>query len=1104
MLFRSKVVGKLTTGGTEYDTNVKAYYDFGEVLNQYDQQLLTDNTYNIYLDRYGNVIGVDLHEGTRNYVFITGYDRNRSNISVKTAEAAAIFMDGTMDTITVNVTDTNKNIDSAKNSAREPDAYREYAQWNADGNNANTQGDRNLNRWYTYTQSASGVYTLKPVKNFMFTAYTIPNDGTTRVLDCANLFLDDDSAINTIPTNADKGRVYGEDESVYITVSNGRVDTGNGTDAITDVDGVYTGAQDIKIELDYNSRGTINSDKTAANNLLASAQESVAEQNAYVYTVFDNNNYIIASVVLGEAQGATANYVYVMGDAKNERVERASSSRANDSDTYYWEFDAVVDGVKTTLTVKEKYSTTLQNLLNVHGLVQVRYDGEYVVDIDPVDTTDIYYTYDDGTDGGENTPSGQIEDKDVYDVGNVNGSAWVDDNNGEIQNTLGLRGTNNAFVPERNDIDRVNGTIYLQGRTLYVMNAAGQRDVGLALARDAKAVLIQPEDGEEEATDCTDVQNAIDRLADRDTRDVSAAAGIQFKGRIVAVLDSRGVAQWVVLISDTNLVTGNDPGYNTQNARVQLNTLTGVASLSGLNLNTRVQYVEPATSYTMVLEEGFTASRGAGSVGGSVRCTNTTTNTWVITAPSRGGVLYVDVSAEVRPTDPTMDIYEVNRLLENGNVTINGPWNPSDKATEELIIPAGRTLTTGTFAGVAGTTVSGTGTWTVNGKLTLPDNAGDITYTVNARDMEIDYAAGTINILNNVTVDRSLVIDSSTAVAVNINKVDHSSTTSTTVQAGTLSKGTGDATININKNGTLIVGDSRNPATGTAIVNGVTINNYSGTSLYVYGLLNNVALTIGDASNAGTTVIGGMTGSSSLTLVNGSLEVLANGNLSPSTVTKNSIVTGFTVKFNANVETNSKVKEEITGTSAGTVDGGTYTAGGTANESTFTSSAPANAPADDILNAIEFLDASVFAGSSLDKLANFISTGLTAEMGSDNKIHIKGTVQSPTNITNEAILQYANTGTLENAKETLKNTWGVDVTATSGWGFVAYGTHLNSGDTARLVLVKYDDGQWKVAGAFADGAIPFNHEVTFGASGDHESFTVVFDMAAPAAVTPAP
>ena len=43
-----------------------------------------------------------VYEGDLKYVFITGYDRNTSNLSVSTADAAAIFLDGTMATIDVN------------------------------------------------------------------------------------------------------------------------------------------------------------------------------------------------------------------------------------------------------------------------------------------------------------------------------------------------------------------------------------------------------------------------------------------------------------------------------------------------------------------------------------------------------------------------------------------------------------------------------------------------------------------------------------------------------------------------------------------------------------------------------------------------------------------------------------------------------------------------------------------------------------------------------------------------------------------------------------------------------------------------------------------
>ena len=139
---------ELTTDGTKYKDSDRAIYD-AETLDTYDKDLLANNTYNVYLDKYGYFIGIDLCEGTKQYVFVTGYDmRNssadilhgltrqqgsicsintvqaqlgavqlqlgydmrNSNLSVKTAEAAGIFLDGTMDTITVNVSDTNKNI----------------------------------------------------------------------------------------------------------------------------------------------------------------------------------------------------------------------------------------------------------------------------------------------------------------------------------------------------------------------------------------------------------------------------------------------------------------------------------------------------------------------------------------------------------------------------------------------------------------------------------------------------------------------------------------------------------------------------------------------------------------------------------------------------------------------------------------------------------------------------------------------------------------------------------------------------------------------------------------------------------------------------------
>ena len=191
-----RYVTKLTTGGEEYKRNVMAYYD-KEVLDTYNDTLLTDNTYTVYLDANGYFVGVELFEGTKNYVFITGFDRDSSNLSVKTATASAIFLDGTMKNIQVNVTDTDKNIDKVHNltgDARHNASH--FIKWSTGGysdlGNGLQTGDSawaqagkygedgiyDLNQWYTYTED-DGTYTLKPCVRMTKTTYEKTDKTTT-------------------------------------------------------------------------------------------------------------------------------------------------------------------------------------------------------------------------------------------------------------------------------------------------------------------------------------------------------------------------------------------------------------------------------------------------------------------------------------------------------------------------------------------------------------------------------------------------------------------------------------------------------------------------------------------------------------------------------------------------------------------------------------------------------------------------------------------------------------------------------------------------------------------------------------------------------------
>ena len=482
-------VTKLTTGGEEYKRNVKAFYD-DDILDEYDAALLTDATYNVYLDSNGYFLGVDLFEGTKNYVFITGYDLSGSHIAVKTADAAGIFLDGTMSNIKVNIKETNENIADATGHN---EAY--FQAWGDPGENE-------LNQWYTYTVDANGNYTLKPVVRMTWTKYAT---GVDQVIRTDNLSIQDNQG------NGD--RVYGEDATIFITVDTDDVSQGTSLRGITEVTGVYTGVQEVEVEIDTSSADAL--------------------RMGQIFTVYDSDYYVVGAVVLGEAIGADDNLAYILSGAKSEEKI---------DDTYYWEFDAVMGGQIQTFTARSKYQSTIQALRP--GTVQeLRFDGDYVTTIKSLDADELYQN---------NTQT--IQDESVYQMTSLTANV---------------------------------NTLNLQGRTLYI--TANRDDVGLALAADAKAVVIQDENSKLDVkTEFSSVGAAIAHLADPDN---NTSNGTQYAGNIYAVLDTNGVAQWVVFDSSTPLNTGSQSGSGSgSGAQYSYNAWTDVFGI----VHATVNYVRPA------------------------------------------------------------------------------------------------------------------------------------------------------------------------------------------------------------------------------------------------------------------------------------------------------------------------------------------------------------------------------------------------------------------------------------------------------------------------------------------------------------------------------
>ena len=331
----------LVADGTQYDYAMMGKLSnntnrFGEkALDTFNNSAL-DNTYNIYLDQYGYVIGTEKVSGELKYVFMTGYDRPMTHLGVKTAEAAAIFLDGTMQKIEVNVTKTNDNItaDDIKDGYTKLDAAATAASMSR------------YNKWFTYTVDKDGVYTLTPVDHWM----NVPTTETRDVINSSSVVLRSDDG------SEDKNnRAWGNDDSIYITVDTSGNDYNN--TIISEVNNVYTGVQNVDIKL-----------------------KSVGGINNVVFACYDEDGYIIGAVVLGEDVNNTKNFAYgIDKDAMSEYVK-------DDDGYYYWDFEAVVGGEIKTLTVKTEYTSVIKDIRDsiVTGkgaMLELTYDKDgYVVD----------------------------------------------------------------------------------------------------------------------------------------------------------------------------------------------------------------------------------------------------------------------------------------------------------------------------------------------------------------------------------------------------------------------------------------------------------------------------------------------------------------------------------------------------------------------------------------------------------------------------------------------------------------------------------------------------------------------------------------------------
>ena len=432
----------VTVGGTKYDFSKAAYYD-NEALKVYtgennnDTINLKDTTYNVYLDTYGNLIGLEEVDAVDNYVFITGADTNNSNLATKTTDANALFLDGTSKVIEVSKT-------------------------KGDGFD-NTTISPVINKWFTYTVDKNGVYTLKNIKSNDFNSKTdkVGQSSQTTVteIDKKHVSLDGNG---TAPNNFTK--VYGNADSIYLTASLKKVtktsNTPNQTDnyvVISGVDNVTTGIKNASIKTWDATQAKKDVDSKNATATDFWATDGVSNG---VYTLFKDNGYVIAAVVVGDDAASTKNLVF----SHKKDVELESYDKTEDEWT--WTRKVVnAKGEEIVLTEKSDSLSELNKM--VKGLwYQVKYDAKgNVISVDTASNA-----------------LSAVKKEYITSFGDI--ETAVNDNDTVLLEMVETKTVHNALDKK----------LTLKGSTLYDATSA---KLGVAVDDDTNIVFIQKNDNKE-------------------------------------------------------------------------------------------------------------------------------------------------------------------------------------------------------------------------------------------------------------------------------------------------------------------------------------------------------------------------------------------------------------------------------------------------------------------------------------------------------------------------------------------------------------------------------------------------------------------------------
>ena len=547
-----------------------------------------DNTYNLYIDQYGFLIGNKVVDEKDNYLFLTGYDLIGSNLANKTATANVIFLeDGSMKTIDVNVSDTNKNIHNFKGTDKPADFYAELS---GENTTHGAQGDSEYNKWFTYTED-DGVYTLSPVSRWIdvpYYGYNGFDDNNNPIPVPAKINCYDFRASIKNPGYSSVGgeignnktvAVWGNDKSKFITVDAEDVSETT-TRGISKIVNIYSGLDDVNITLDsglycdgigYNDlygkvlepgKENVPSDYISSSKVVKSASSPAKYiDNPSMFVLYDKDNYVIGAIILGSDIGSKDNYGYIL-----ERV----GSEYKENDKTYWQFNAVVNGEIKTLTAKTNASGVITG--NSH------FNDALIFDHTPTGTSGfVKFTYDnDGYVIGVTHVSKEANTSKLYDNGDYRSVVDPD--------VYSLYDLEWKLSTDPNQELRDGSAFTIKGRTLW----GGINDAGIRHNADAPVVLLYQQEYTGTSGART-VHKVFDSLEDAKDFMVTNKMLVNnvFNGYVSAVLADNGYAEWIVIKCLDPYVITNDNGQGSGSAKTYVNKIGRDKSNNTFNITVR-------------------------------------------------------------------------------------------------------------------------------------------------------------------------------------------------------------------------------------------------------------------------------------------------------------------------------------------------------------------------------------------------------------------------------------------------------------------------------------------------------------------------------------